>query len=719
MAQVPYSPVPDVQEQLQPTPELHVNTPGATFGEDVGKAIETLGNTTQNVSSEIFARAQAMQGLKNETDTRRASVNTLQSISDATEKFKTQYGENAGPEQYQQFMKDVADVREKGRALLTNPDAQKMYDAETFRYVGNAIMAGGNHAAQQLKATTTIVNKAQQQAHIDAIANDPENVKSVKDNIDAAVVGKLQELHDAGISDTTTVNEEVSKVRSAGAVKQVTTLIDQGKVEQARAILNNYNKDNIIRDPGPLQKELNAQEATLGSKHIVGGLQSGNNITLGQKIVPIERMKDAISNGIESRGWADPYAAEGPDVNGDHAYGKYQVMGASLPGFLKQAGLGPMTPQQFLKDHDAQEKVFEAVFGGYMQKYGSANAASVAWFAGEGALVKSADGTWGPKAGWGGDGHTSVAGYLAAVNKQLYKNTPQTERITTAQGLVKQQSPDNTLWPDAVENQIRISDTHQTQMERAAEHERFDGVYKALQEQKGQGGFDMATLMQNPNFAKAVKGMSDEDRFKKLPMILRAAANEDDEVTDQRKLNYQHLIGMGYTQPEKFKDVEPYSVDLRAAERKDIIRKLAQVRAGKVLDDDPAISKVLADSTVKQAMAFAGVEKTNLGMTEYNRFTGALADEINQARVSGTKAISHADTVEIAQRLLQDRVVGQNWFGVDQKQKQYAVTPPEDWILKNKPVAERMLKHPPSDDELQRLYSRKVYQDTFNKKAEK
>jgi hypothetical protein len=229
----------------------------------------------------------------------------------------------------------------------------------------------------------------------------------------------------------------------------------------------------------------------------------------------------------------------------------------------------------------------------------------------------------------------------------------------------------------------------------------------------------MASLMQNPDFAKAVKGMPDEDRFKKLPAILRAAANQDDEVTDQRKLNYQHLIGMGYTQPEKFKDVEPYSVDLRATDRKDITKKLAQVRAGKLLDDDPVISKVLADPTVKQTMAVAGVGKTNMGMEEYNRFTGALADEINQARVSGTKAISHADTVEIAHRLLQDKVIGRNWFGFDNKEKQYAVTPPEDWVLKNKPFAEDMLKHPPSDDEMQRLYSRKVYQETFNKKAVK
>jgi hypothetical protein len=90
----------------------------------------------------------------------------------------------------------------------------------------------------------------------------------------------------------------------------------------------------------------------------------------------------AIS-GIESGG---RYDLMGPVTKtGDRAYGKYQIMGANIPGWT-QAALGTsMTPQEFLADTDAQETVFKHRFGQYVDKYGPVGAAK-AWFAGEGGM---------------------------------------------------------------------------------------------------------------------------------------------------------------------------------------------------------------------------------------------------------------------------------------------------------------------------------------------
>ena len=90
--------------------------------------------------------------------------------------------------------------------------------------------------------------------------------------------------------------------------------------------------------------------------------------------------KAAISN-IESGG---NYKALGPITEkGDRAYGKYQVMGANIPSWTKQALGVSMTPAEFLANPDAQEKVFEDQFRRNTARYGSAQDAASVWFSGK------------------------------------------------------------------------------------------------------------------------------------------------------------------------------------------------------------------------------------------------------------------------------------------------------------------------------------------------
>lgn len=87
--------------------------------------------------------------------------------------------------------------------------------------------------------------------------------------------------------------------------------------------------------------------------------------------------------GIESGG---KYDAIGPVTKtGDRAYGRYQVMGANIPSWTKEAIGVEMTPQQFAASPEAQDAVFKKKFGSYVDKYGPEGAAR-AWFAGEGGM---------------------------------------------------------------------------------------------------------------------------------------------------------------------------------------------------------------------------------------------------------------------------------------------------------------------------------------------
>jgi hypothetical protein len=99
---------------------------------------------------------------------------------------------------------------------------------------------------------------------------------------------------------------------------------------------------------------------------------------------------------IESGG---RYDALGPVTKkGDRAYGKYQVMGANIPQWSKEALGREVTPQEFLANPELQDAIFDHRFGSYLKQHGPANAASM-WFTGrplsEGAGRKDQLGTSG------------------------------------------------------------------------------------------------------------------------------------------------------------------------------------------------------------------------------------------------------------------------------------------------------------------------------------
>ena len=90
-----------------------------------------------------------------------------------------------------------------------------------------------------------------------------------------------------------------------------------------------------------------------------------------------------FANAISSIESGGKYDVMGPATKtGDRAFGKYQVMGANVGPWTEEILGKRMNPRDFLANPEAQDAVFNAKFGKYVEKYGSENAAK-AWFAGE------------------------------------------------------------------------------------------------------------------------------------------------------------------------------------------------------------------------------------------------------------------------------------------------------------------------------------------------
>jgi hypothetical protein len=109
-----------------------------------------------------------------------------------------------------------------------------------------------------------------------------------------------------------------------------------------------------------------------------GGEVSGGDVDMAPLLA-------ALAAG-ESGGYKNPYGAIGPwTPRHGRAIGKYQVMEDNIGPWSKEALGRAYSTQEFINDHDAQEKVAALKFGQLVKKYGYDGAAR-AWLAGEGGM---------------------------------------------------------------------------------------------------------------------------------------------------------------------------------------------------------------------------------------------------------------------------------------------------------------------------------------------
>ncbi len=103
--------------------------------------------------------------------------------------------------------------------------------------------------------------------------------------------------------------------------------------------------------------------------------------------VQLAAARESIAK-IESAGSGGYSAVGAVTASGDRAYGRYQMMGSNIADWSKQALGTPLTIDQFLNNPALQDKIFDHIFSGYVDKYGM-EGASQAWFGGPGAVGKT------------------------------------------------------------------------------------------------------------------------------------------------------------------------------------------------------------------------------------------------------------------------------------------------------------------------------------------
>lgn len=160
-----------------------------------------------------------------------------------------------------------------------------------------------------------------------------------------------------------------------------------------------------------MQERMAASGAAEGKR--LASLQGSTMLSTGSNYA------SAIA-AVESGG---NYGAIGPETGKGRAYGKYQVMDFNVGPWTEKHLGRRMTPEEFLKDPAAQDAVFNAEFGSYVQKYGNPQDAASVWFSGRPMA----------QAGNASDGYTTVPEYVQKFTQNLTPAAPEVV-VRTADG---------------------------------------------------------------------------------------------------------------------------------------------------------------------------------------------------------------------------------------------------------------------------------------------
>src|SRR5229473_766113 len=170
------SQAPDLTPSVAPTtsgvagPSLAV--PTDAFGGAVGKALEGLGSAVETGSDRIWQRAVELQNLNNETEAKSADADYMMKAGMEHANFSSLEG-NAAKAAFPGYMQKLKDLRQEARDGLSNPMAQKMFDASSLSVMGRTIFNGAGHAAQQTKVAASNASQARVDQMSDGIGANP------------------------------------------------------------------------------------------------------------------------------------------------------------------------------------------------------------------------------------------------------------------------------------------------------------------------------------------------------------------------------------------------------------------------------------------------------------------------------------------------------------------------------------------------------------------
>lgn len=692
MPQVPYTGTPTVGLQSAPTPRYSVDTPLAAFGGTVASAVEGLGQAAQGAGKELFVRATAMQDLYNHSQAQEADARYMETAGRLHADYSALSGKSA-VEAYPKYIQDLQEARKGIRDGLPNAMSQKLFDSQSLGTMGRTIFNGAGHAATENKRYALGASNARIGAINDQTLSLPQDDRAFTDGLTKVEQEVRAQGALAGIGEDATeqaVSQAKSKLwsqRIVGMAKQAP--IQAGKWLEDAVKRGDLRGEDIAKVTNIVQQARN----TTGARVISNTVSSGADGRWGAGKIDIRLAQEAIGQ-IESGG---NYSTIGVMTRHGRALGKYQIMEGFLDDYLRRAGMPSMTPDAFLKDHAAQDKVFAANFAQFMEKTGSANDAASMWLTGkplaEAGNVKDAHGT-------------DAKEYVRRFNAALAKSAPLSARVAMGTSLAREQAPDDPLFPDYVEQRVTADYNRAVAIRRDDEFTNRQVIETGLMGgDAGKLPTTVEELTTDPAAAAAWEKLPPATQRRYMGVLARNAKG-DHNWTDTSLRDYQRLKGMAQANPAEFLDQDIVGTDLPWSARRELINLQGRLK-GKA-EGDPRIARAI--NILKPDLQAAGIDPKD--KDQWYQFTGALSDQLEEFAGEAKKQPTIEEVRTIGSRLLQQQT-SKGWLWNSKVPMFTVPVPSKDAEEIKADPTWASLGITPTDAQVQRIYTRKLYQDLY------
>jgi hypothetical protein len=637
-----------------------------------------------------------MQTLYNQSEAQEADAAYTEHAGKLHAEYNTLEGKNA-VDAYPAYIDNLKTARQSIRDGLSNETSQKLFESASNGTMGRSIFNGAGHAAGQNKKYALGASNARVAAIGNQTLSFPEDDRSFKQGLlttDTEVRAQAQLM---GLSPEAT-EEAVSLQKSKLWGERVKGLAKREPITAGRMLDEAVKKGDIRgEDIGKLTNLVQQQRNTVGARMISRQVSTGDGYSYGTGIVDIGQAANAIGT-FESGG---RYNLEGIQTKYGRALGKYQVMEKFLPEFLADAGMPAMTKEEFLKSPNAQDQLFNTRFGRYMKETGSFNDAASKWFSGK-TMAEAGN----VRDGLG----TSVPTYISATNAILAKNAPLAQRIEAGTKLASTAAPDDPLFPEYVEQRITTDYNRGVAAKKDTEFQNRQVIEDGLM--GGQSGKLPSTLEElnaDPRNAEAWEKLLPSTQRRYMGVLARNAKG-DTNWTDASLRQYQAIKGEAASDPATFLDFDVVGSDLPNSAKRELINLQGRLK-GKA-EADPRVMRAL--QILGPDLSAAGIERKN--KEEYFQYVGALSDQLQEFAAENKRAPKAEEVKLMGNRLLQQQT-SKGWLW-NSKVPTFQVPVPSDEgeKIKTDPAWQK-LGITPSEQQIQRIYTRGLYQKLYGKTA--
>lgn len=700
MPTAPYLPVAAAPKD-DSTPSLRLDTPGAAFGGATADALSHLGKVSAGVGDELYARAKAIQDLENDVAAKNADAELMRQTGELRVNFGLKLGRDANPQAYQEYIKQLEDITTNIGGSLPNDMAKKMFKATARQTVGRAIISGSQHAVTEQKRSLVASSDARLKGFEDQALSAPNDDIAFRNWVNESIVELNEQRNVTGWTDDE-LNHKINERQSKLWVSRLWGMA-QGQPFKAKELFD-ANRDKILgQDQEKISKVITDKLHTVGGRNISSAVNQGFAPYMKQEhidrtqgvesaLIQVVKRAQQISEvpftigGQGGRRTPEQQAAlvragRSQTLNSDHLGGRAIDLVPLIDG------------KENYKDHTGYDKIAQAM-------------AKASDELGIPLQPKSKAFT-----GWDPAHYSLGTGYdVGTAPKE--KEPSLADRVARAKDYAKKLAPEDSVFADYVGERVMTDFTRGKAIQRDADVTNINTINGAIIGAAGSG--KLPTTIEelkatSPEVGAAWDALDETKQRRFLGYLARNAKGETGWTQEGLK-RWQAIKGQAYTDPAEFMSVDVLNENIPNSAKRELVN--LQMKLKDKAEGDPRVGKAL--QVLGPDMRNAGITKQQ-DADRYYQFVGTLQDALTEWQGETKKTPKAEDIKAIGAQLLQEQATP--WFGIPflpGKTPMYRIpVPDKDKEEIKADTAWTRLGITPTDEQIQRVYTRRQYQKLY------